>query len=81
MSNMTVSFNKGGELIVIQCTSNDTLNKIFDRYCLKAGLNRNEPTFYYNSQQIEGDNNTLEQHKIANRGVFDVVLSKYVVGA
>ena len=81
MSNMTLSFNKNGELVVIQCTSNDTLNKIFDRYCIKAGVNRNEPTFYYNSRKITGDDRPLREHNIVDRGVFDVVLSQYVVGA
>ena len=81
MSNMTVSFNYSGNIIAIQCNSNDTLNQIFQRYCTKAAINRNDPTFYYNSQKIEGDDRTLNEHGIVNRGVFDVVISKYVVGA
>ena len=76
MSNMTLSFNKNGELVVIQCTSNDTLRKIFDRYCIKAGVNRNEATFYYNSQKMIEDDRTLQEHNIVHRGVFDVVMSK-----
>ena len=50
MSNMTVSFSHSGDIIVIQCNSNDTLNQIFQRYCTKAAINRNDPTFYYNSK-------------------------------
>ena len=81
MSNMTVSFSHNGDIIVIQCNSNDKLNQIFQRYCTKAAINRTDPTFYYNSKKIEGDDRTLSEHGIVNRGIFDVVISKYVVGA
>ena len=81
MSNMTLVFNYQGKPLLIQCQENETLDQVFNRYCIKAGLNRNDIKFYTNSKEIKGDNSSLKSNGIYNRHNFDVVASKYVIGA
>ena len=81
MSQMTLIFTYNGTYMTIQCKGNDTLKSVFDRYCMKAGFQKNDPTFYYNEQKIFGDYKTIIEHGIPDKAVFNVVLSKYVSGA
>ena len=81
MSQINAVFNYQGKSILVQCSSNDSLNYIFDRFCTKAGLERSEPTFYFNSRKVERSDNSLSKLDINNRPIFDVVLAQYVIGA
>ena len=81
MSQINAVFNYQGKPITVQCSSNDSLNHVFDRFCVKAGLERSEPTFYYQSKKVERSDDKLGKLNINNHPVFDVVLAQYVVGA
>ena len=81
MSQMTLFFNHQGKSLTIQCLDTDTLNQVYSRYCIKANMNRDDPKFYYNSMELKGDDKALKDHNIVNRGNFNVVIAKYVVGA
>ena len=81
MSNMSIFFNYKGKSLMIQCQEDETLAQVFNRYCIKSGLNRNDIKFYSNSKEIRGDSSSLKSNGIQNRHNFDVVMSKYVIGA
>ena len=83
MSQMTLSFKYSDSLLTIQCRGNDTLNSVFNRYCVKAGFQQKNPVFYFNGKRIVGDdkNKTIVEYGIPNMGVFEVVLTDYVIGA
>ena len=83
MSQMTLGFKYDGTLMNIQCKGNDTLNSVFNRYCVKAGLQQKNPVFYFNGKKIVGEdkNKAIVEYGVPNLGVFDVVLTDYVIGA
>ena len=81
MSQITAVFNFQGKPITVQCSYNDSINSIFARFCTKAGLERSEPTFYYNSRKLERSDNNIGKLNIGERPSFDVVLAQYVIGA
>ena len=78
---LTLVFFYEGKSVTIQCQENDKIDDIFNKYCLKAGLSTVDTKFYYNSREVKRCGKTLCALGIGNRGTFNVVLSKYVVGA
>ena len=64
MSNMSIFFNYKGKSLMIQCQEDETLDQVFNRYCIKSGLNRNDIKFYSNSKEIRGDNSSLKSNGI-----------------
>ena len=81
MSKLAVVFKYQEKNMTIQCMNTDTLNQIFNRYCTKANLERNDVKFYSDAKEIRGDDNSLDSHKIKNYHTFNVVMAKYVIGA
>ena len=78
---LTLVFFYEGKSVTIQCQETDKIDDIFNRYCVKAGLSPEDTKFYYNSREVKRCGKTLFALGIGNRGTFNVVLSKYVVGA
>ena len=78
---ITLGFRYYGTFMAIQCKSNDTLNSVFDRYCMKALIPRNGLAFCYKGQRIIGDNRTIIEHDFQNLCVFDVCLHHILTGA
>ena len=81
MSQLTLVFFYEGKSITIQCQEDEKIDDVFNRYCIKAGLSTDDTKFFYNSREVKRCGKTLFALGIANRGQFNVVLSKYVVGA
>ena len=71
---MTLGFKYNCRFLNIQCKGNDTLNSVFDRYCIKAQIPKNDLIFVYNKQRIIGDNRTIIEHGIPDKAVFYVIL-------
>ena len=81
MSQMAVLFLLEGKVISIQCQESDKIDDVFNKYCFKTGLDPNDTKFYYQSKEVKRCGKTLYALGIANNGKFNVVSSKYLVGA
>ena len=81
MSQLSIIFEFQGKNISIQCLESDKIDDIFNKYCQKAGLDINDVTFYYNSREVKRSGKTLFALGIVNYGKFNVVQSKYLLGA
>ena len=78
---ITLFFNYEGSTISIQCYENDRINDIFIKACTKLGLELRDTKFYYNSKEVRVCEKTLFDLGVGDRGNFNVVYSKYVLGA
>ena len=67
--------------ITIQCQEDDKIDDVFNRFCIKAGLSAEDTKFYFNSREVKRCGKSLYALGIGNRATFNVVLSKYVIGA
>ena len=81
MSQMAVLFLLEGKVITIQCQESDKIDDVFNKYCFKSGLDPNDTKFYYQSKEVKRCGKTLYALGIVNNGKFNVVSSKYLVGA
>lgn len=81
MSQMAVLFLLEGKVITIQCQESDKIDDVFNKYCAKAGLDVNDTKFYFNSKEVKRCGKTLYALGIVNNGKFNVVSSKYLLGA
>ena len=82
MSNpISLIFLYEGNSLTIQCQEGDKIDDVFNRYCVKSGLDIKYTKFYYNSKEILRCGKSLFALGIGNRSVFNVVLSSYVIGA
>ena len=81
MSNLSIIFNKGGNTMTLQCNSTDSIKNVLNKYCVKAQIDINEYTFYYNGAEIPKCDKTLFALNIMNLQSINVVNSKKVVGA
>ena len=81
MSQMAVLFLLEGKVITIQCQESDKIDDVFNKYCIKSGLDPNDTKFYYQSKEVKRCGKTLFALGIVNNGKFNVVSSKYLVGA
>ena len=73
MSNLAVIFDYGGNSLTLQCKSNEVIDDVLRRFCVKAQLDINDVTFYYNSQVIKLSGKTLEALGVKNLFKFSVV--------
>ena len=60
-----VIFIYNGNSISIQAQSNEILNKVIDRFCLKANVNRQKVCFLYNGEKLK-ENLTVDKIKVNN---------------
>ena len=81
MSQFNLFFNYQGKSLTLQCKQSDTLNQIFNRYCIKADLNINDIKIYLSGKELKGCEKTLSALGIHPNSTFDVNLGKYVIGA
>ena len=81
MSNLSIIFNKGGNTMTLQCNSTDSIKNVLNKYCVKAQIDINDYTFYYNGAVITICDKTLFALNIMNLQSINVVNSKKVVGA
>ena len=81
MSQFNLFFNYQGKSLTLQCKQSDTLNQIFNRYCIKAELNINDIKIYLSGKELKGCEKTLSALGIGSFTTFDVTLAKYVIGA
>ena len=81
MSNLSIIFNKGGNTMTLQCNSTDSIKNVLNKYCVKAQIDINDYTFYYNGAKIPICDKTLFALNIMNLQSINVVNSKKVVGA
>ena len=81
MSQLTLFFYSEGDSITIQCLESDKIDDVFNKYCVKSGKNVNDLKFYYNSKEVKKNGKTLYALGVSNRSTFNVVASKYVIGA
>ncbi len=81
MSNLSIIFNKGGNTMTLQCNSTDSIKNVLNKYCVKAQIDINDYTFYYNGAEIPKCDKTLFALNIMNLQSINVVNSKKVVGA
>ena len=81
MSQLAVYFEFQGKTISVQCLQSDKIDDVFNKYCQKAGLDINDVTFYFNSREVKRSGKTLFALGIVNYGKFNVVQSKYLMGA
>ena len=81
MSQMAVLFLLEGKVITIQCQESDKIDDVYNKYCFKSGLDPNDIKFYYQSKEVKRCGKTLFALGILNNGKFNVVSSKYLVGA
>ena len=81
MSNLSLIFNKGGNTMTLQCNSTDSIKNVLNKYCVKAQIDINDYTFYYNGAEIPKCDKTLFALNIMNLQSINVVNSKKVVGA
>ena len=81
MSNMSLFFNYKGKSLMIQCQKDETLDQVFNRYCTKSGLTRNDIKFYLNAKELMNVSSSLKSNGIEDKNQIDVVVAKYVIGA
>ena len=81
MSQLAVYFNYEGKNVAIQCQESDKIDDVFNKYCAKAGLDVNDTKFYFNSKEVKRCGKTLFALGVGNFGNFNVVSSKYLMGA
>ena len=79
--NINIRFNLGAQNLMIQCKKSDKIEDVFNKFCIKAQVKREDVKFYYNSTEFTYWGKTLEQLNIQNFFTFDVVTEKYVSGA
>ncbi len=65
----------------MQCKKSEKIDDVFNRFCVKAQVNKSDLKFYYNSSEVRFFGKTLEQLGMNNFFTFDVVSDKYVSGA
>ncbi len=80
MSNLSVIFDYSGNSLTLQCKGNEVIDDVFKRFCVKAQMNINDVTFYYNSTEVKSSGKTLDALGIKNLFRFSVV-GKSVIGA
>ena len=78
---IAVIFIKGDSKITIQCKLGDKIEDVFQKYCTKSGDNLKDLKFYYNSKEVRVYEKSLFALGISNLSVFNVVSTKYVLGA
>ena len=78
---LTLVFFYEGKSITIQCQESDKIDDVFNKYCFKSGLDPNDTKFYYQSKEVKRCGKTLYALGIVNNGKFNVVSSKYLLGA
>ena len=79
--NINIRFNLGAQNLMIQCKKSDKIEDVFNKFCIKAQVKREDVKFYYNSTEFTVWGKTLDQLKVQNFFTFDVVTEKYVSGA
>jgi hypothetical protein len=79
--NINIRFNLGAQNLMIQCKKSDKIEDVFNKFCIKAQVKREDVKFYYNSTEFTYWGKTLDQLKVQNFFTFDVVTEKYVSGA
>ena len=79
--NLTIIFKFLGNNWTVQCKKSDLIDDVFQRFCVKAQVNKSDLKFYYNSSEVRFFGKTLEQLGVNNMFTFDVVSDKYVSGA
>ncbi len=79
--NLTIIFKFLGNNWSLQCKKSDLIDDVFQRFCVKAQVNKSDLKFYYNSAEVRFFGKTLEQLGMNNFFQFDVVSEKYVSGA
>ena len=80
MSNISVVFNYQGNQLTVQCKTDEVIEDVFKRFCIKAHVDINNVKFYYDSAEINLFGKTLEALGVKNLINFNVV-SKTVIGA
>ncbi len=81
MSHLSLIFNYQGKSLTLQCIPTETLNQVFNRYCIKADLNIKDVKFYKNGKELKGCEKTLSALELTNYANIDVTYAKYVIGA
>ena len=81
MSHLCLIFNYQGKSSTLQCTATDTLNQVFNRYCIKTDLNIKDVRFYKNGKELKGCEKTLSALELKNNANIDVTDAKHVIGA
>ena len=79
--NINIRFNLGAQNLMIQCKKSDKIEDVFNKFCIKAQVKREDVKFYYNSTEFTYWGKTLAQLNVQNFFTFDVVTEKYVSGA
>ncbi len=79
--NINIRFNLGAQNLMIQCKKSDKIEDVFNKFCIKAQVKREDVKFYYNSTEFTLWGKTLAQLNVQNFFTFDVVTEKYVSGA
>ena len=79
--NINIRFNLGAQNLMIQCKKSDKIEDVFNKFCIKAQVKREDVKFYYNGTEFTYWGKTLDQLKVQNFFTFDVVTEKYVSGA
>ena len=78
IKNLTVFFRfKDGAPIMIQCQSNEKMEEVIGKFCLKSGINnKNKYNFIYNAKKVIL-NYTVEENGIINKSnIFVIEKSK-----
>ena len=78
---LTLIFVYEKKTMTIQCQEDEKIDNVFNRFCIKAGLNPKDPVFYFNSKELKKCGKSLFALGIGNRATFNVVIPKYVTGA
>ena len=79
--NINIRFNLGAQNLMIQCKKSDKIEDVFNKFCIKAQVKREDVKFYYNTTEFTYWGKTLAQLNVQNFFTFDVVTEKYVSGA
>lgn len=81
MSDIYIYFILNGQRTGIKAKSDQMFVEVAFKYIQKEGISSEEPKFFYNSRELTlYSPKTLEEYKLRNMSMIDVVLSKYVIG-
>ena len=50
--NINIRFNLGAQNLMIQCKKSDKIEDVFNKFCIKAQVKREDVKFYYNSTEF-----------------------------
>ena len=76
---LNIKFNFGNKNLVIQCKKTDQISDVFQRFYVKAQVNKDDVKIYYNGTEFTYWGKTIEQLGLPNFFTFDAVMEKYVI--